>query len=445
MVLFFFFFLFSANVSTLCILYLFFFFFFTSFNAANVSSLVFLLCSLFFNQAYSLVAFSCFFICLLCFFHKLCLPGWLGAFLAFIPVPIFKFLKVSTSLSLTLWNGLVFIHPTLMALSFFFIMCVLKDFYFKFLQRKDFFFFKRLELNFFFLTSVSSLVLGALWAQQELNWGGWWGWDAVEVGCLYICVFVACQYHHLFKKIDVCALFYFCLFFTVGIRCNFFNSVHSFVSSSFLFNSWLLFFFIVIICYFFAFFFSKRFFSFFYFLLALIFYISFFNINFFFFVSLSLVMLFLFFFRVFFVVAPVPLWFFAALALKRKVAYHLYIYSFIVLLFFFKGGVLYLRSCFLEIDTAEIIIGDFFFFKLNQLVFSFFLSNSFFLPVTECSSFLVFGVYLNFLSLVTFFQEIQQQCLFFYQWLFFLRLFAVFFVSFLLSFNLFCFFLKKKV
>jgi hypothetical protein len=116
-----------------------------------------------------------------------------------------------------------------------------------------------------------------------------------------------------------------------------------------------------------------------------------------------------------------------------------------VLLFFFKGGVLYLRSCFLEIDTAEIIIGDFFFFKLNQLVFSFFLSNSFFLPVTECSSFLVFGVYLNFLSLVTFFQEIQQQCLFFYQWLFFLRLFAVFFVSFLLSFNLFCFFLKKKV
>lgn len=82
--------------------------------------------------------------------------------------------------------------------------------------------------------TLIALVLGGLWAQQELNWGGWWSWDLVEAGTLLIAFF---NLLHLHFKNWVYQLpylpplvFFFFFFFFEGLRYGLFDSVHSFIS-----------------------------------------------------------------------------------------------------------------------------------------------------------------------------------------------------------------------
>lgn len=443
--MFFFFFLFSANLNFFFLLVFYLMFFFSGFITHSCNSVIFLACSFFFNQVYSTLAFIFFFFLLNCFFQKTTCPGWLVSSYAFIPALLFKFFKAPAGLSLTLWNGLVFIHPLLIAISFFFIFFLLRFFYFKFLKYKDFFFFLRRINYFFFLSIVGALILGALWAQQELNWGGWWSWDAVEVGCLYICIFAVQLQHRGLCIKHLAPLFYFCIFFILGIRYNFFNSVHSFVASSFFFNSCLLAF-----CTFYIFYLASPFFNVWSssganFLVLLFFFLGFINISFFFFFIFIVLFFFVLFFSASFPLAPLPIWFVSFNFLKKSAVFHFFFWCTFVSLFFFKGGLVYVKFWAAQLEPVELAVGDFFIFEKVQVVFNYFITNTAALPTLNSGYSSFTNVFVFFLKLAAFFQDVQQQGIYFYRWTFFLQFLTVFFVSFLFSFNIFLFFLKKKV
>lgn len=71
--------------------------------------------------------------------------------------------------------------------------------------------------------------MGATWAQHELNWGGFWSWDQVELISLFYFVAALFLVHYKRPAFFFAALFAFFYFF-FGLRFNYFTSVHSFVS-----------------------------------------------------------------------------------------------------------------------------------------------------------------------------------------------------------------------
>lgn len=90
-----------------------------------------------------------------------------------------------------------------------------------------------------FSVSSSALILGSLWAQQELNWGGWWNWDSVEIILLSLCILLLTIIHLKQKKkiYNYINIFFFrkylyLLVFYFIVRSNFINSVHTFSVSS---------------------------------------------------------------------------------------------------------------------------------------------------------------------------------------------------------------------
>lgn len=42
---------------------------------------------------------------------------------------------------------------------------------------------------------LSALVLGGVWAAQELNWGGWWNWDVLETSAALLGVLILMAAH----------------------------------------------------------------------------------------------------------------------------------------------------------------------------------------------------------------------------------------------------------
>lgn len=87
-----------------------------------------------------------------------------------------------------------------------------------------------------FGVTLVALILGGLWAQQELNWGGWWSWDLVEAGTLLLALFNLFHLHfknwvYQLPHLAPLVLFFFFFFFE-GLRYGLFDSVHSFISLS---------------------------------------------------------------------------------------------------------------------------------------------------------------------------------------------------------------------
>ena len=133
----------------------------------------------------------------------------------------------------SLLNGLLSIHPWLLFISYAFLVYFLLvsssslfNLYFS-----DTVFFKSYN-NFLFII-VFAIVLGSLWAQQELNWGGWWGWDPVEVSALFILIMAIYFLHlqYLFFELNSIRILFFIifLFFFNCVRKSFFFSVHDFL------------------------------------------------------------------------------------------------------------------------------------------------------------------------------------------------------------------------
>jgi cytochrome c-type biogenesis protein CcmF len=88
----------------------------------------------------------------------------------------------------------------------------------------------------------SGILVGALWAYEELGWGGYWGWDPVENGSLIpwligttaIHTLMAWRHRGILKKSAVAltiATFGMCNFATFLTRSGIFSSLHAFSQS----------------------------------------------------------------------------------------------------------------------------------------------------------------------------------------------------------------------
>lgn len=86
-------------------------------------------------------------------------------------------------------------------------------------------------------TLFFSIFLGSWWAQLELSWGGWWGWDFIEIISLNYLILLLLALHTRSSNQDS---YFFALdtlmkliFFVVIVKFNYLESVHNFVSLDF--------------------------------------------------------------------------------------------------------------------------------------------------------------------------------------------------------------------
>ncbi len=88
----------------------------------------------------------------------------------------------------------------------------------------------------------AGIILGGLWAYEELGWGGYWNWDPVENGSLipwllgtaFLHAALAWRSRGILKKTAVAlaiATFAFCNFAAFITRSGFFSSLHAFNQS----------------------------------------------------------------------------------------------------------------------------------------------------------------------------------------------------------------------
>ena len=146
-----------------------------------------------------------------------------------------NFLRNYWITNITLTNGLSLIHPVLVYILYIYI---LKMNNFKY-NINCIFIFKN-TIDIVFKINLMALLLGSWWAEQELNWGGWWNWDFVEL-ILLIFILKAVNFVHNTKKSRVfyiktwmpCFYIYFYIFF-IFVRWDVLNSIHSFNTLSFL-------------------------------------------------------------------------------------------------------------------------------------------------------------------------------------------------------------------
>ena len=126
----------------------------------------------------------------------------------------------------TLYNGLVMIHPIL-------IYCFYLSFFYV-LEKKIKI---KIKIKNNFLFGLCTLMLGSWWAQQEINWGGWWNWDIVEI-VLWILLLKSILYNHFWVKTHtylilnylLSNLYTYIFVFFVFIRLDIIDSVHVFNS-----------------------------------------------------------------------------------------------------------------------------------------------------------------------------------------------------------------------
>lgn len=107
--------------------------------------------------------------------------------------------------------------------------------------------------------SLVGLILGSWWAYQEINWGGWWNWDPIELISLLFFILSFYLIHTVFSNITIFNFFfvYLIIFYQFFLtRYGIINSIHSFLSSNFtiffiyIYYFWLYFFFFWILCFF---------------------------------------------------------------------------------------------------------------------------------------------------------------------------------------------------
>lgn len=140
--------------------------------------------------------------------------------------------------NLSLINGLLIIHPIYIYMTY---ICLfiyfLKTNFFKNLQSIRNYKTKTTKKSLIVIyLSFFSIYLGSYWAQQELNWGGWWNWDYVEliafiflILLLYITHFKG-VYIYINQYFLKTRYFLYIILFYIVVRCDILNSVHSFNS-----------------------------------------------------------------------------------------------------------------------------------------------------------------------------------------------------------------------
>ena len=171
------------------------------------------------------------------------------------------FLKKIINLSLS--NGLVLIHPVCIYITYILYIIGFIFFFSYFKKKNKFIYF--FKINFFKIIFISfvALFLGSFWAQQELNWGGWWNWDFVEIIALIFFIASFILYHNnvyknynLYKNYFLTLIYYILLFFFL-VRVDILNSIHSF-NSFLIINNFFKLIFIIFIFILFKFFLIKK-------------------------------------------------------------------------------------------------------------------------------------------------------------------------------------------
>ncbi len=147
-----------------------------------------------------------------------------------------------------LLNGWFMIHPLLtyffysvllsvfILYTIYFIFLNNNDLYFLILKIYSYFFVFRLILCKYVYVGLLALILGGWWAQQELSWNGWWGWDFVEIANLSIFVSYLSFCHlgfffvsSFFFRKCLNSLLFLLVVYAVSLRYNVFNSLHTFI------------------------------------------------------------------------------------------------------------------------------------------------------------------------------------------------------------------------
>jgi hypothetical protein len=157
------------------------------------------------------------------------------------------FSKTLKYINIPLSNTLFIIHPNLLILCFCFLLLTLINV-------------KTISPHMQLIFLLNSLFLGGYWALQELNWGGWWNWDSIEMYVFYITLFYLSYFHKYLKQLPYTFkqthLIYFLvlnflLYFLLN-RLGVTISIHRFVKSNFLkyFTCWYFYSFIIVILYF---------------------------------------------------------------------------------------------------------------------------------------------------------------------------------------------------
>lgn len=139
----------------------------------------------------------------------------------------------------TLTNGLLIIHPLILYTFYSLLLSLTVGYYYtlKFNPVKLTLFYPYLRItNVFYIFGSIALFLGAWWSHQELNWGGFWSWDLVEVFLLITVTYSILIRHYYVYSIRSLAtnIFFIVNFFAyiVSVRYNLINSIHNFIAQS---------------------------------------------------------------------------------------------------------------------------------------------------------------------------------------------------------------------
>lgn len=136
-----------------------------------------------------------------------------------------NYINIITSLAI----GSITIHPFL----FYFVVVL---FVYKNSKICKWDYFKLINVNYIFILKVGvfSLFLGGLWGLQSITWGFIWVNDIIEWLFLYLLIFIMYILHKFYlNKVFIFGFFIFLfLNFLFGVRLNFFNSRHSFFSTT---------------------------------------------------------------------------------------------------------------------------------------------------------------------------------------------------------------------
>jgi cytochrome c biogenesis factor len=158
---------------------------------------------------------------------------------------VLNFFKIN-SINTSLQNGLLNIHPILIyyVYSQLIYLWVLKYIYTNNIQL-----FFRSSSYVYTITIISlfGMYLGALWANQELNWGGYWSWDPVEIISVFVCLLLINFLHNKFSQVTQSNLFFFAAtlwIIYIVIRLGVISTIHSFIRT----NNVNLYIFLSIIC-----------------------------------------------------------------------------------------------------------------------------------------------------------------------------------------------------
>ena len=145
----------------------------------------------------------------------------------------------SSSFAPTLTNGLLIVHPLL--LYSFYVALIYFSMWSPLLIKtklvsKFMFYPYGLLYNKSYFVGIVALFLGAWWSHQELNWGGFWSWDLVEIFLLITVVYAVLRQHYTsLTQVSYLKIIFFALNFVMyifSVRYNLINSIHNFISQS---------------------------------------------------------------------------------------------------------------------------------------------------------------------------------------------------------------------